>query len=64
MKWLARLLAHFGHAPDLPPESEALHQDAKDVIRHLQQSEIRVTVRPRNARALAEIKRLESHAPR
>ena len=60
MKWLRSVLAHFGHAPDLPPESEALHQDAKDVIRVLQGSEIRVTVRPKHARAHAELRRLNA----
>jgi len=64
VKWLDSVLAHFGHAPDLPPESQALHEDAKDVIRVLKGSEIRVSVRPRNARARAEIRRLESHARR
>ena len=60
MKWLRSVLAHFGHAPDLTPASEALHQDAKDVIRVLQGSEIRVTVRPKNARAHAELRRLNA----
>lgn len=56
MKWLRKLLR-------LPPsETDQTLERADRVIRNV--DSVRITVVPKNARALAELRRLESHARR
>ena len=56
MKWLRRLL-HLR-----PSDTDETLERADAVIKHV--DSVRIVVVPKNARALAELRRLESHARR
>lgn len=57
------MLANFsGPPPELPPHAESLHLEAKEILRDLRAGDVEIRVK--NARALAELRRLEGHARR